>query len=73
MAAFVKHDKDGNILSFGMMSEDNISIQKTRVGEQIKQVVSVEKGFDLKYKVQMDDKKKAITTVDGKVKLESRQ
>ena len=73
MAAFVKYDKDGKILSFGMMSEANIAIQKTRPGEFIKQVESVEKGFDAKYKVQMDDKKEPITTFDGKVKLESRQ
>ncbi len=73
MAAFVKYDSDGKILSFGVMSESNIAIQRTKKGELIKPVEFVEKGFDLNYKVQMDENKKAITILDGKAKLESRQ
>lgn len=72
MAAFIKHDEDGNILSFGMMSVSNIAIQRTRENEFIKEVDSVEKGFDKKYKVQLDSEKNPILSMTGKAQLQRR-
>ncbi len=71
MAAFVKHDANGNILSFGIMSKPNILIQKTRPGEKLISVAGVEKGFDKKYKILMDGEI-AETNLQGDAKLQRR-